>query len=1667
MLYDSYHKKISKIVDVLRKIFKHIVLISIVLGLLLAFLLTFMITKGIVLDDLNISDNFKMSYGDELPMKAGAMFASPTYQYSEDGVTWSDTVPTKPGQYNVRAVAKGIFGNDRYGKVYTFTLEPRKIDVSVADSEIVYGDLPSLEASLVYGDTISCDKFIYSNRFSSVTLIMPDEENIKILNTDGEDITSSYDISVKNSLITVLQRKILVTVSDQSMIYNDMKFSYNGYELSEGTLAEGDVIQAVFDKYLIDVGEVENTPQLKVVTSDGFDITMHYEIESKVGKLKVEPRPLIIQTPSAEKLYDAIELSNTNYEIVGEYGLVEGHTMTCISNTAITDVNEVDNILGFKIFNATNEEKTNNYHLFYERGTLKIIERPLNVTFSSESWMYDNTWHAGQIILDGLVNGHISTYKIPTIIDSGIIDNITQITDIVDAQGKDVLMNYNITYGEPGKLEVTKRPITIKTESQTLTYDGISRIFDNYEIISDIKLAQDEELYLTFNEFYKAGIYDNIIASAMISYSRSSDPYNSAYNDGWYNISSGGVIDASQNYQITELIGEIVINKCPITLSPKFISKDYDGTPLVPNEYEISGTLPAGHIISTDYIGSLVDAGTIETQIDLSKTFITFVREDGSEEDATDNFDITLAKGQLTVNKRKLTVKTADAEKVYDGTPLTKNEWSLDLDTSLVSGHTLYVDCIGSRVEAGESDNVVDFNSVRLLDANGKSVIRNYDISYIYGKLIVHKRPITVVASSASKTYDGTPLTSSAYSVASKDLTDYGLLIGHTLIATTEGSITNAGEIDNYIDINSVMIFDADNNDATPNYDISVEYGRLIVKPIIVNIMTSSISKIYDAEPIDIVLNTIIDSDIGDKILYGHTYNITLPNKYIVNVNDSPVDNEAELTVYDEYGNDMMALGNYKVVGEWGVIQILPRVVRILPKPEITSKVYDGRPLYCYDYEDISDYANNEGLVGYHNIEAISFTYQIDATDSPVLIEMVGVYVNNGYGDDVTSNYKFEISPVSYEISRLPISITSASDKKIFDGKWLTNDDFTVDGNMPDGQYLSFDITGKQLEEGTSSNTIENLYVYDSDYEDVTKNYDISIIEGTLEVYKKVVAKITVTKDGYIYLKQKAYGNYSGSGFYDASTSDYYLNRNGYYHNYTLWMSLNLEKNDFQTETLTVTDAKTYMLPYYYMIGGDYDYPSYSSEEYLSTRTSYTVPYYSYNFEAIGTDPIKYRIIQSNYENYQIWVNNEYTYITSSLRRTLLEAVSDQNFENMDTETAIKAVAKYMRMFGSYKLDYDSALDKSNDIAVDFLINYKEGVCRHYAITATMLYRALGIPARYVEGYIVDAKANQVTDVKDGHAWVEVFLDGYGWVQIEVTPNGPQQDFIDITVKTKDKTVEYDGEFHYAPEELVVVDPSDVVRELIEAGYRIEATKTEGSLNLPGWINTTVLPKNVRIYDENGNDVTYKFNIHVEDDEENQGVLKVTPILIDIYFYPYAKYYDGTPINYQFPDYSLIDPEIREKVAAGEIFISIRLNISNVDVCTITSNQILNYVTYTITDKEGNQIYALNVKNKYANNDYNVIEILPREIEITAVSEERHYNEGDVLSNHEYMITIGSLVQGHTEKVEILSELDRVGTIENEISDCIIYDSNGVDVTNNYKITFVSGELTFLTDNKL
>lgn len=113
---------------------------------------------------------------------------------------------------------------------------------------------------------------------------------------------------------------------------------------------------------------------------------------------------------------------------------------------------------------------------------------------------------------------------------------------------------------------------------------------------------------------------------------------------------------------------------------------------------------------------------------------------------------------------------------------------------------------------------------------------------------------------------------------------------------------------------------------------------------------------------------------------------------------------------------------------------------------------------------------------------------------------------------------------------------------------------------------------------------------------------------------------------------------------------------------------------------------------------------------------------------------------------------------------------SDQTSVPMSV-LAARAIANYLSELAVYDLN-TPAVPNGEDFTLYFLNESHQGYCMHFASAAALLLRELGIPARYVSGYVTRTVVPGRVDVADrsAHAWVEVYVDGYGWYPVEVTP---------------------------------------------------------------------------------------------------------------------------------------------------------------------------------------------------------------------------------------------------------------------------------------------------------
>ena len=99
-----------------------------------------------------------------------------------------------------------------------------------------------------------------------------------------------------------------------------------------------------------------------------------------------------------------------------------------------------------------------------------------------------------------------------------------------------------------------------------------------------------------------------------------------------------------------------------------------------------------------------------------------------------------------------------------------------------------------------------------------------------------------------------------------------------------------------------------------------------------------------------------------------------------------------------------------------------------------------------------------------------------------------------------------------------------------------------------------------------------------------------------------------------------------------------------------------------------------------------------------------------------------------------------------------------------------RRTAAVLALLARYDLDTPAA-SPGEDFVRHFLEEGR-GYCVHFATAGALLLRMRGIPARYTSGYTarLNSEGTAVVKDRDAHAWVEIYLDGYGWYPVEMTP---------------------------------------------------------------------------------------------------------------------------------------------------------------------------------------------------------------------------------------------------------------------------------------------------------
>ena len=1649
MQYDLYRAKMKRVAGVLGKLYARRFMILVALVAVMALSAVLVMTRGLLV--LESSCPAETTYGDPLGFKPLFLLSKTHYEYAVEGSTdWKAGKPKAPGTYSIRAWGKTSFGDRTYTDTYEITVLPRELTLTVTNTTPAYGDLPTVRISgLAKGDTASCD-VILAEYNTPVTTAYPNLRTLRITDKKGNDRLSCYTVTDPQRVTVQFKpRPLTVTVRNASKTFDDTPLSFDGYEITSGTLLHGDNLVAVFRDRLTDAGTKTNTPDLQIYNTNGLNVTELYDITIKSGKLTVDQRPLIIRAGSSTFVYNGGMQNYPQYFLDASSSLVAGHRLEVKSSSTIRDVGTAPNVLVFAVYDKRGVEETRNYSIFVEEGTLTVTPRAVSIHTQSGSLVYDGTDQSyPYVTVENGVGDEYRAVSPTTLRDVGSAENRMTVKFYRD--GKDITSNYIMNGYTYGTLEITRRPLSVHLKDETKIYDTAPLKAGSFTVNpTPYTLPKGHTLTLE--------------AKGEVTFG--SVPHTYVKNSARVTDETGR--DVTKNYKITVTDGTLTVTPRPLTVSSEGNVKVYDGMPLSQNKWSITaGSLLDGHEISVTLTGvSITDAGTATNSFE---RHLTRIYDKKTGEDVSMYYDVTYAEGMLEIQGRPITITTNSAAWMYDATEH-RGDGTFDIvGGSLLAGHTAEPASVsGVILNAGTAPNSL---SVRIM--NGRlDVTHNYKINYAYGTLTVTKRPITVRASSLSIIYDGG--THAANSARLAPDSPYPLAVSYHDLRVRETDMlffTNAGS---YINDPTVSVYDTRTGVyVTGNYEITRYDGTVTIEKRPLHIQLNG-EKVYDGRPMD-------ESDYSIAYLYGSTLakghtakayptEIHYGSAY---TQKSHIE-QSSLTVTDPYGNNVRK--NYDVHFYEGTLTVTRRPISLVTAS--AEKTYDGTPLVAYDVTlapDSLPLVNGDEAC----MTVIGSQTEVGQSKNTALPETF--VICDVLGQDATENYELVSVTEGTLTVKYPatITVTTGSAEKPYDGMPLYCRDYTlsVAGDpLPADCAVYVDVTGYLIYPGSKANTA-TVTVRDGEGNDVTHLFTVELRTGVLTVTEESInasfGKVYSDRSGIVYLRAVSYGSYNGQGW---NTATPYTGTLSGGHSLNLLPAAVLGYLKLPTSTLRFADMRVFLLPYYTamngsnpVVGSDVDYTA-------TDLDGYDVTYYPVEntlslLEQFSKIPFYLRpIVLGSYstaeQSYRAFVHKQYLTLDEETREFMELIIALQGFDSTDP-SVVGDVAAYIRTAARYDLNYDPALDNEPNVAVAFLRDYREGVCTHYATAATLLYRALGIPARYVTGFAVEVTAGEWSEIGTvGHAWVEVYVDGLGWVQVEVTgsadtpvdpdvpvdPVPPAAPKSTLTLIPAFSHKPYDGTPLYAANELVLTPELEA---LLALGYTYEVT-VSGSLTDVG--QGVSIVSGFTLYDADGVNVTSSFRLVKE-----EGLLLVTRAALEVMLYPVVKTYDGSPALWREGDYALLS-------APDGLTLTLQVTLPADAVGLISLSEVNRssaaYATWRILQNGADVTanYELVFTLPTGMEETPVLTVNPRTLELTAASETRIYN-GEALSNSTVYLTKGSLAKGHTLTATASGSITAVGRTENIVTAYKILDADGRDVTALYRVTTVDGELIVFPD---
>ena len=719
---------------------------------------------------------------------------------------------------------------------------------------------------------------------------------------------------------------------------------------------------------------------------------------------------------------------------------------------------------------------------------------PLTITAGDANKTYDGQpLTQPDFTMKGLVNGDtkenfsLSMTAASTITNAGSTPNVIDTATVKYNNGGEIPSYYNVSY-KPGTLTVTpvtdKVTVTVTENSAEHTYDGnehsvkgyASMTADNtlYDVTKSVKATETAAWTAKGTD---AGEYPVGVAAGDF------ENTNKNFTNVTFNIVDGVL-------KINPITAEVVV-----TVTENGAIVTYDGT-----EHSVKGykSMTADNKLYdvTKSVKATETAAWTAKGTDAGEYPVGVAA--GDFENTNKNFTNVAFKimdGVLKINpitENTITITANSASKTYDGTPLT------DIGFTFTEGVLADGDVLTAVVE-GSATNVGDpgVNKVTsyVVTRGNKDVTGNYTFTdSVDGKLTINKRTVTLTSETASKEYDGTPLTKPDVTV-----TGDGFVAGEVTDVKATGSVTfvHEGEVTNTITYTTGEKFNAD------NYTITKNEGKLSItqrtgEGKTITVTANSDEKVYDGAPLTnngfTHAGALVEGDVLTAVVEGSQTDVGVGDNVVTSykVTRGETDVTSSYTFSDSVN---------------GALTVTLRDVTFTG--ESKSLPYTG------GMQSITGITQS-GLVEGHRYEGLTYKAEGQNVDSYDGAFSGDVVIKDAQGNDVTKNYNVTKTPGKLTITNASFTVTFTGEnaEKIYNGKEQSITGITVAGLKTGHRYegLTYEAKGTDKGEyvGAFTGTVKIL---DENNVDVTENYAVTTTPGKLTI-TAVETEVVVTIEG-------------------------------------------------------------------------------------------------------------------------------------------------------------------------------------------------------------------------------------------------------------------------------------------------------------------------------------------------------------------------------------------------------------------------------------------------------------------------------------------------------------------------------------------------------------------------